>query len=101
MRFEGFSLRSLFTIHITSVARAMKVPLKFGSSVQFGKRIASYKGQILRGYIQFERSEGGGVCLCVCCKFCDIDIQHLFGFNSECQSYSGQFTLQEQEQQFH
>jgi len=42
------------------------VPRKFGSSVQFGKRIASYKGQILRGYIKFERSEeitGGGVCL--------------------------------------
>ena len=58
VRFEGFSLRSLFTIHITSVARAMKVPRKFGSSVQFGKTIASYKGQILRGYIKFERSEG-------------------------------------------
>ena len=27
--------------------------------------------------------------LAVCSKFCDIDIQNLFGFNSECQSYTG------------
>ena len=42
----------------------------------------------------------------VFCKFCDFDIQHLFGFISEYQSHSlwcfwfacGQFTLQEEQQ---
>ena len=44
----------------------------------------------------------------VCCKFCDMDIPHLFGFNSDCQSYSGISGLlvvsllsKKQEQQFH
>lgn len=51
----------------TSAARSMKELRKFGCSVQFGIRIAYYKGQILwRGYIKFEKSEkiiGGRVCL--------------------------------------
>ena len=29
----------------------------------------------------------------VCCKFCDIPIQHLIGLNSECQSYSNAFLV--------
>ena len=48
--------------NIYTVGRAMKVLQNFlqnqcTCSVQFGTRIAYYKGQMLRGYIKFEKSE--------------------------------------------